>query len=215
MKTKFNTYSEAYKGLFKRVVEIKQNLLDFPGDFLSCQTVKKQDCIKAFKILVHAEMEYYFEQQSQKVLSLAKDRFEQNKHLSNVLLTMLVYSNLPYAANQKDDEIDARIKRIFEDTNFSYSKNHGIKSDNLAQMFHQIGLPIRKKYSILCAELESYGTVRGELAHQSAYAITRRFYKNYEVEQISRVLNEISLLDNDIEQLYTSFVEHASISCVW
>lgn len=125
--------------------------------------------------MVHAEMEYYFEQVALAIAQKAYKLWLDKRKASTPLLSMVAYYSgsfpaIPdiHSANTSTSDIDWRTKEAFT----SYNKyirvgNHGIKEKNILNIFLPIGIKINEIDNNLLIELNSFGAERGLIAYSS------------------------------------------------
>lgn len=129
--------------------------------------------VAAYILLIHAALEYYFEQVA---LSIAKDsmtKWNAQKRATKTIVALIAYSPIKYNAipdttndQRAIQDLDFRVKEAYTNyNNYIRSQNHGIKETNILSIFLPIGLTIAEIDNNMLAELNSFGIDRGTIAH--------------------------------------------------
>ena len=137
------------------------------------QTTYEKAC--AFKVLTHAEFEYYLEEISFAIAKNAYKKWTTRKLISKPLLALAVYYSGSYKAppemksgNNSDENISERVRIAFSDYSFKVkSKNNGIKEKNILQLVLPVGIEIDQLDNDLLIALNNYGSSRGQIAHST------------------------------------------------
>lgn len=158
-------YTNEYRLLEKRLNELEECLIK---DFMSKDTLNmsKQEIelARAYRLLVHAELEAYFESIAKKLLSKAITKWKTKKKANLTIVSLLAH----FKKIEKDDDLNTKINRIVSDFSKEIiNKNHGIKAKNISDMFVPLGIDKGEIDAALLAALDSFGANRGETAHNS------------------------------------------------
>lgn len=168
--------SQLFKELQRRLKVIKKNLMpknNFFGDYTAMQI----DKFYGFRLLAHAELETYFEQRAIEILGSAKNMFLNGKN-NKVINSLLAYIdtnafeiNKCVTSNNRASKIKD-INTIVSETITKYyneiiSKNNGIKKINILKILLPIGVLETQLDSTWLSTIDSYGTKRGDVAHNS------------------------------------------------
>jgi uncharacterized protein YpuA (DUF1002 family) len=78
--------------------------------------------------------------------------------------------------------------------------NHGIKEKNLSNLLVRIGVDVTQINQTLICNMNSYGVVRGDLAH-STYKIHKLINPIDEKNIVERIISDLQSLDEDIMNL--------------
>lgn len=131
-------------------------------------TKKEQDDIRAYSLLVHAELESYIE-----TVSLDKARKALNKCLvggkfnSKILLSLACFIDQSQRIRSATT-LEDKMKLITGNYNIIVKNNHGIKEENIHNLVLPIGIDEGSLDNTLMSTLTSFGKTRGEYAHTSA-----------------------------------------------
>lgn len=184
--------SQKYLDLVTRIEGLETYLIPEQnpyGDY----TNEELDKVRAYIFLVHAEIEYYIEQIALEEVEKAKNDWSSNSN-RNIIKPVIFHLAFKYAY------LDKQAKKLpFEMVMTSYQnlvktirKNNGIKSDNLDNIFKFIGFRID---NTLKSTLDSFGTLRGEIAHKgiTAYNAPDPYSQRNNIHTILSGLKEFDL----------------------
>lgn len=167
--------TEYYRNLCERFEKLQNAFL--PEEF--SPTGEYADIVyehtRAYKVLTHAELEYYFEEAAKAIAQKALREWRSSNQVSKPLLALVAYypgafEPLPELSNGNHVQMDLeqRISTSFT-AYFSYvnSENHGIKEKNLIHLFLPIGIRIDELPHDLLISANNYGSMRGAIAHST------------------------------------------------
>lgn len=189
--------SVLFVDLRKRRGDLESLFLNFPTTDSAIQA--NQDKIKAFIILMHSELECYFEG----ISTAVKDKFK------SAAIALNDYSTLPidffvYPIKNPECNIEFHYairgqKIIKEYETYLAKKNNGIKQKDILSMFLPLGVEYDDIGNILLNTLNDYGEKRCKFAHtgykKHATSILDRDTENNTSNQI---LLMIETLDSKI-----------------
>lgn len=172
----------------------------------------------AYRVLSHAEIESYFEDRVLQALDHARTAWEDNMHVSRVILGLLAFSGremrLPPDTLEAPNEnkrkewpeqvdINKRLSLIMADFNhYIRKKNHGIKERNLLAMLLPIGVSHSELDPIFLADMDSFGGLRGAAAHSSSRTSVRQAVDPAEeLKRVEALLPGIESVDRIIDSL--------------
>lgn len=168
-------HTKKYNHLQKRLRMLKRVYL--PHSF--SKTGEYSDTVlektRAYTVLVHAEMEYYFEQIALEIAEKAFTKWETSKRTSRPLLALVAYytgqyQSLPelHTGNRAHENINEKIKMAYTSYNKQIrASNNGIKETNILSIFLPIGVVIENFDENLFIALSNFGSKRGEIAHST------------------------------------------------
>lgn len=164
---------------------------------------KYQITAKAYVLLVHAELEKYFEILA---IMIAKDsffEFDTNKNPTLPLLS-LTSTNLYIIKDHKskDSDIDfkTRVRGFFSRYIALVKENNGIKAKNVYELFWMLGVSKDAIGDNLLSLLDSYGTKRGAIAHTGKLASKQLLNIKDEENSVRQLIEEIDEFDSFIEK---------------
>ncbi len=168
-------HTEQYKLLINRICKLKSLYLPSNTSPTGEYDDNDYERVLAFNLLVHAEIEYYFEQSALLIAGLAYDMWDKKQISSKVLLALAVYYDGTYAAlpddikgNRRNEDINKRIKDAYTRYNhYIRSNNHGIKTKNLLNIFLPIGIQVEDLDENMLTAMDNFGAKRGIIAHST------------------------------------------------
>ena len=130
---------------------------------------------RAYTVLAHAEMEFYFEQIALEIAQKAFKKWEDFHRSSRPLVAMVAYYSGQYLAppdihdgNRASENIDEKIKIAYSSYNKKIrASNNGIKEENILSIFLPIGIVIEDIDETLLISLSNFGSKRGTIAHST------------------------------------------------
>lgn len=184
------------KRLIAREVTLREHLLGHPSTWNSSQGLPpsnlEEDRALAYRVLMHAELERYFEDS---LLSSVRSSlyifnncgarlivpaaaamvhhqsrlfFEgKNGATSYYLSNSRIVRDMPKRLEDAIQAVDAAV----------VGGNNGIKKHDIRKLFGWIGVDISEIDGTLVAALETFGSERGDAAHLSRREIWRRFHR--------------------------------------
>jgi hypothetical protein len=135
---------------------------------LSGQYTKRQrDHTKAYLVLVHAELESYFEDRARYIADRAQERWNNHGECTPALSRMLVYHH----SCEKDELEPASAQAVTKAVNYFENnvldKNHGVSPKHIRAMLLPLGIEHDDFDSQLTLALEQLARKRGQFAHAS------------------------------------------------
>ena len=169
-----------------------------PLDPLEQASDDKQDIIKSYILLCHAEFEKYFEDIACGIIKKAKEKYDSSKETSLPLLHLALMIKKEFAT----EDASTRLDKLYSNYRALLDKNHGIKKVNIDEMFAPLGMPISEMTDTYVDTLESFGKKRGQIAHNGREALTTTYNFSDEESTINRLLTEtLSEIDEKAEKL--------------
>jgi len=190
--------SMPYKKLKNRIKELKKQFLGF--DQILSPEPENQDNLRAFKLLIHAEIESYIETAVLEVWEKCSDEWTKNKKVLPALAFLIMYSSSRFDANEKQLTKDDRINQILKSFNDLISNNHGIRRKNILQLVIPLGIRYDDIDSTWITIIDSYGNSRGLVAHKSV-SVQKPIDKNDELNDIKIILKGFMVLDLKLQKL--------------
>jgi hypothetical protein len=176
------TLSEEYHQLFERTAFLKKTLLPKTSNY---QTKWGQDRLRAFRLLVHAEVEHYMEEICVKLLNELESSCRSPKSGSRLERIWA-------------DKIQLQQKQCITD-------NNGIRKENIIKMFGPLGVPeslINEVSPMLLDRLSDLGRDRGFVAHTGvSHRTTKEISLTREKKNIDEILGHIEPFDRLIIRL--------------
>jgi len=151
--------------LLTRIGKLEAHLL--PGTFslTGRYSPQQRDYTKAFLLLVHAELESYFEDRARTVATNAQSQFQRKGVCTPVLSRLLVYHHAekgelgPVSNDAVKKAINYYLGRL--------DNNHGIREKHLRTIFLPLGINHPDLDAQLTAACNQLSEKRGDFAHAS------------------------------------------------
>lgn len=197
--------SRRFHILKQRITQLENTILP-PERIDGNYTDREIDLVKSYLLLVHAEIEAYFEDIARDKITAALKSWVANRRLSSCLKAVLAYpgNELDYSTARQEDSynIEFRLNRAVNHFQSLLRKNNGIKRIDLLKILIPIGVELVDIDDLWLNTMESFGSLRGRLAHNSHQTITIQFDRNTEKDRVNRlIMPEIERLDVFIKRL--------------
>lgn len=159
-------------------------------------TKKEQDNIRAYLLLVHAELESYFEGISEEKAKTAFNKWKINRTKSNVLLSLVSFHD----HNINEPDIEIRVNKALSTFIYNLRHNHGIKGSNILSMLLPVGLENSEIDATWLHTITAFGTSRGEIAHTSA-KVQQPLDPATLKTTIEQIMREIKTIDEKLKKI--------------
>lgn len=157
-----------YRSLCSRINKLEELYLPTHDEPLHKYTKREEDDIRAYSLLVHAELESYFETMSQAKAQKALSLWRKNhKYHSHVLLSLSCF--VEQTQKVKDEKtLELKLRKIVGVFCETIKNNNGIKEQNIKNLLLPIGIEEKDLDSTWLNTLNSFGATRGQIAHTGA-----------------------------------------------
>ena len=191
-----------HKKLLSRISAIEKNLL--PAIKVSGNYTKKEsDQIRGYVILVHAEIEAYFEDMASEKIQRSLDLWRTKRKKSNCLLSVMTFCAKDIIWDNKPDKnkLESRINKTVIHYINLINKNHGVKSKNIRKILLPLGIEEDDFDQTWMNIMDDFGKKRGSFAH-TTHSVQSQIDLKTEKNRIDKqIIPEISRLDNIIRAL--------------
>jgi hypothetical protein len=189
--------SVLYKNLRKRILALKKQFLDFkPSD---SSLPKNQDELRAFKLLVHAEIESYIENAVLEVWNKCNTEWATNNRVITPLKFLIMFSTSRFEGNDQQLTKQDRITQILTSFKTSITNNNGIRKKNILQLVVPLGINYLSIDQTWLTTIDSYGSSRGHVAHNS-FSVQQQLDRNDELNNLDLVLKGIKKMDINLQK---------------
>lgn len=205
-----------YYELENRLNDLERHLMPevkYDGHY----TAKELDYIRAYRLLVHAEFEHYFEEITKKIVTSSLRNWLENGEVNQTLLSILAFVKVDFGSfpDSKDDKkgekfnsLEKRLRKATSNFMAIINENHGIKEKNIVQLLLPLGLSINDVDQIWLNTINSFGKNRGEVAHRSA-KVQQPINPSDELAVISRIKEGIRNIDLKLKGLMVEIDRNA------
>ncbi|SFR85440.1 HEPN domain-containing protein [Maribacter stanieri] len=194
--------SARYNKLKSRIKFIENNLL--PDEKITGNYTKKEkDLIRGYILLVHAEIEAYFEDIAKQVVSNAKSKWIATRQKSNCILSIIAFCSheINWENDPSKNDIKHRINRTTGHYTNKLNSNHGIKSNNVKNILLPLGIEESQLDQTWLNTMDDFGAKRGSIAH-STHSVQNPIDLKTEKDRINiQIIPEIKDLDSIIKAL--------------
>lgn len=196
--------SKRLKQLLSRVSFLERNIL--PSERVDGNYSKvERDLIKSYLLLVHAEIEAYFEDRAKEKVNRALIKWKVNRQKSNCLKSVLAFSGneISYQNLKKSDSnnIEFRMNKAVSHFLALVNKNNGVKQSDIINLIIPIGIELSELDNTWLNTMDSFGSTRGNIAHNSI-SVQTEVDRNTERDRINnQIIPEIERLDKLIQKL--------------
>jgi hypothetical protein len=139
---------------------------------LSIYSEKQLDRARAYRVLVHAEIEYYFEEISSEIASKAFEKWIKFNKPSVTLVHLISNATGNLCGLPKDIGTNITtnnlIQKFYGQYRHAIKNNHGIKTANLLSLLLPLGILESDIDQDWLLTLDGFGIKRGKAAHSSA-----------------------------------------------
>ena len=168
------------------------------------------DRASAYRLLVHAEIEFFIETISSEVVLKKTKSWNKSKKASNVIISLMAAYHTGFDIDEPDNELmspksrpklDENVDKIIEKSTQQYlnknNANNGIREKNIKTLFLPIGVLYKDLDSTWLADISSFGSDRGEVAHKSE-KVRQSIDPKMEYDRVKNLLLGLAKLDRMI-----------------
>ena len=166
--------SQEFRMLRSRIRQLRDHFLPRYFDPTGSYSPRQYDRARAFRLLAHAEIEWYLELVSFETANKAYDAWQVRGLITEPLVSMVAYTESPLGkvpetkSSTGQADLVTRIERSRNSiTSYSKSRNNGIRERNILRLLLPVGIREAEIDSTWLATIDSFGKDRGETAHHS------------------------------------------------
>lgn len=201
--------SARHQLLFRRSNALRKHLLPKRASLTGNYTKRQTDGIAGYFLLIHAELESYLEDRSLEVLDASYERWKHCRSLSRPLFGIMTYYSgerkgppASFDPNQyKDRNLDLLIGSAIAQHRGRIKRNNGVKEGDLCEMLFPLGFSYSDLSTTLVASLDSFGTRRGNFAHQTLGRTPVTIDPFVEATTVDEIIRELLLVDELFSKL--------------
>lgn len=203
--------SELLKQLYRRVRELERHLVP-PIDARGNYGDAVYDCMRGFRLLVHAEIEAYIEARCLEIAQKAHQAWSNHNSHSAPICALVAYykggfGTIPDSVVPKQllngvaDDLAGRVLLCFRSYNANArAQNHGIKEENLLSLLLPLGIRASDIDLTWLNTINSFGKTRGTVAHTAKHT-QQPIDPKTEVAIVGQVLRGLRSLDSKLGAL--------------
>ncbi|MGI4822161.1 MAG: HEPN domain-containing protein [Janthinobacterium lividum] len=158
---------------------------------------KEQDLTKSFRLLVHAEIESYFEDRALAIAIKALDDWKSRNKATKALFSMGI---LAINMDGKPRNTLTRAHLVVNEYKEIIKGNHGIKTDNLKKILLPIGFVDADFDNTWLNTVDSWAGLRGEVAH-AHFKTHQQIDPQSELTTVNLIVGGIVLMDEVLSKI--------------
>lgn len=171
----------------------------------------------AYRVLAHAEIEFYLEERAWEVVQNAKTLWAKSGKNTRTLICLLGFSGLTMdkppdtltpqkgskTVKEEKIKISKKIDLAVESFKRVISQNHGVKEDHILSLLLPIGIDSDDLDPAWLATMNTFGEKRGLVAHKSAtsYMTIQTPDPANELNTVNQITDELLRIDELINNL--------------
>jgi hypothetical protein len=165
-----------YRELERRLKKLRHRFLPRLFSPTGDYTDRELDLARAYRLLVHAEIEAYLEDRAQRIVNECVALFMADSRPRHILMNLLSFHLVqqPVSAERLKTIYGSNIQYCNESVNCAQTaynrvlaNNHGIREYNVLQILLPLGIQVTKIDAAWLSTLDGFGRNRGEVAHKS------------------------------------------------
>lgn len=209
--------SKRFKELRQRLGELRKNLLPSKFSETGDYTDRQIDRARGYKLLAHAEIESYIEEMAKETILKAITDWKNLKKPSNIIISFISSFHSGWSTDDTDSNeqiIKLAKNRAKKPSNAApeiidlaqtqfiqtLKDNHGIKESNLKSLLSPIGIDIRDLDPTWIADINNFGSRRGDIAHNSKKTSAQINPKD-EYQTVNNLLEGLLIIDQKIIEI--------------
>lgn len=175
------------------------------------------DRVRAYRILCHAEVEFFVENLLLDLVEAAYAEWQNNRTPSYVMLCLIAASKIGWHDLEGEDldleridppkirKDDTSIQQIIERSVEQYRKivkdNNGVKEQNLKLLVMPVGVALSDLDATWIANMSSFGGQRGSVAHTSRLGLRHQIDPRTEKATVDALLAGLKDFDAKVASL--------------
>lgn len=209
--------SRRFRQMRSELRRLREHFLPPRWDPTGAYSERKLDRTRAYRILAHAEIEFFLENLLLDLVERDYNDWRTNKTPSHTMICLLAASKLgwddletesmelkeilPPRIRKGDASIVFMIDRAVSQYREIVKDNNGIKSKNLKRLIMPLGISLSDLDQIWLNDMNSFGGRRGFIAHTSRLGVTNLPDPRAEKQTVDGLLIGLSELDELVLQL--------------
>jgi RiboL-PSP-HEPN len=195
-----------YKDLVKRIKHLRQQFL--PSRFSRTGSYSDEivDNARAFRMLVHAELEYYVESRASAIALRARDSWIKSGNPSVSLICLLAdrSGNLTGIGAEVGTKRTAAtvVGETWSKFQQRIKDNNGIRTTNILRLLLPIGIKENEIDTVWLGTIDSFGKNRGDTAHTTS--VSHSVDPKGEYVSVNQIMQGIKPLDRLLSELESS-----------
>ena len=191
------TNSQRYNALDKRISELSARFLPKTFSQSGSYSAAELDNARAFRVLVHAELEHYFEDRAIDIADRAFELWKTKSKASSAIVHLLSnmvgeQHGLPSKLGTNKTAISIAGK-VLAQYKHDINNNNGIRIPNLLQILLPVGISEAEIDAVWLSTTDGFAAKRGATAHSAAINYT--IDPKDDAQTVSQIMNGVRDLD--------------------
>lgn len=208
--------SERFHELSRRLSELRRHMLPSKFSATGSYTPREEDRARGYRLLAHAEIESYLEDQARTVVTERIRAWKSSRTPSNLLLAFLACYHSGWVDHDEENniriikmsksrkQIKEAISEIIDQAQTQFiqnlQSNHGVREKNLKMLVLPTGVDLNDLDATWVADLDDFGKQRGEVAHNTKMT-TGGINPQDEYNRVKSLLIGLKDLDKKLNQI--------------
>ena len=184
--------TKLYNSLHTRIGKLESRLLP-PTSPIGNYSETEYDFVRGYIVLVHAEIETYLEEVALELTNFSMRRWSTHGRVNRCLAALLLHHDRSATPLPKD--MTTHLNTAASAHRSAVKNNHGVREKHVWAMFSPLGIDKSEVSTSLLAELESFGSARGKVAHLSARGVLNPPDPDSTKNQASLLVSELKDFD--------------------
>lgn len=197
--------SPEHEALRARIAELSTRFVDFEIPLDRDPSSHELDMIASFKLLAHAEFETFIETRLHQAINQSIDAWNSDRRVTKALFGLVIRwyphfekDNNQYSLPQKLKKITELIELTSRKAGREIDENNGIKREGFSRLCYSTGILIDDLSPTLLAALESYGKLRGEVAHNAVGKVKTLNAPKIEADEANQLVDLLDQFDQHL-----------------
>lgn len=161
---------------------------------------KEYDFVRAYIVLTHAEMEEYLEGRARDIIGSSLLKWNTKRKVNRCIASLLLHHDRARTPKPQDSTTHIHCA-VRTHENSVINQNHGIKEDNLFDLFVPLGLDKSEVSANLLIDLTNFGSARGQVAHTSARKVQTPPDPRTFLVQVESIMTELEGFDSTTREM--------------
>lgn len=158
--------SRRLRQVIARIATLEAHFLPTTFSLTGHYTKRQTDHTKAYLLLVHAELESYFEDRAERLVIRAQEQWKRHTRCTPLLSRIILYHHAT-DKNALDAISDDTVSKAVNAFLYRLKQNHGIKEQHLRNILLPLGINHQALDTRLIAACNQLARKRGQFAHAS------------------------------------------------
>jgi hypothetical protein len=193
--------TRSFRNLERRVIQLQNRFVPTlsPTGYYND---RQYDFVRAYIVLTHAEMEEYLEGRARDIIGSSLLRWKNKRRVNRCIASLLLHHDKSHTPKPQDSTTHIHCA-VRGHENSVINQNHGIKEENLFDLFVPLGLDKSEVSANLLIDLTNFGSARGQVAHTSARKVQTPPDPQTFLFQVGSIMKELAAFDSTTREMMT------------